>query len=316
MSVGGGAYVVFSDYPIQSININNPNGSAEVIDNVNLILPVVNGGGGGGDITGIKANSTPFQIGTDGVVDLGYQASTISLNGATINPATSTGEVQLGNLATVDRRESPTYSFTWEQVLNGDVWTSMPNIITSNIGTLTITGIAASNNYFLDIPSFLTSKFTGRLVITEASPAPKKNFNLGGAIGGTIYVDSLICRQFCTGISFGAAWLYLNNIDFNGASDVPSNFYVVSSPSFVYATTAVFRSNPKGLVNASNGARFFFDAPIPSEFLNVVPNTKYITVSKGGCVYIKPEWAIDASNITNDGTGTVIVNGKQIIPTF
>jgi hypothetical protein len=261
-----------------------------------------------------------------GNVDLGTIPTKIKVNGVEIAPNPTTGITDIGSYATKTVSQA-TYALTWAQVAGGLLPLSFPDICSYPIssGVRPILNIGGDTTFTENTD--YTLAFNGLISGTNlqiydlnTANAFKRRVNISSPAIGSLTLRTMRCQ--CLGIStwINTKYVYIATTTFDTPT-IANWFYEFSEAAgiYVYIGGATFPSAAglaSGLFNTNVGTTVAYAGPIPSFWTTPVPGTKYIKVQLGSKVYIKNAWAIDASNIDTDGTGTVVVAGKQIVPTF
>jgi hypothetical protein len=274
-------------------------------------------------VNSITINSSLFGPDGTGNVDVGRLTGTVELNGNTILPALLTGSVDLGHLATVYSDSGVNITPTWAQAVSalGD-YESLGNIIAKNQFTATIGGDIAgpSTSYTFILRGIYLRE--GNMVVQTTGQDITDNtcrqatFTAANINRIQINKFRLDCITFAGGYFVG--YTSLNDINFNtGTGYAPAAYISCTTASAIEVESCTFPTTipeSTALISTTRG-----DVVIGSTVAlpTPVPNKKYIKIAGKGRVLIRSAWAIDASNIDDTGgCGTVIVNGKQIIPTF
>jgi hypothetical protein len=103
---------------------------------------------------------------------------------------------------------------------------------------------------------------------------------------------------------------------------VSQHFFINDSSKYVFIggpiTYPTAATNVRQWFSCSKGSNTYYNGAIPDFWKTPVKNTKYIEMYHGASLFLTlpQDWPIDASNIGGDGSGIVVVNGKQIYPTI
>jgi hypothetical protein len=273
----------------------------------------------------IKVNTNQITVPADGIVDLGRCIKVVEINGQDLQP-NDAGEIVIGDVATKDINKS-TFSLTWAQVKSGVLSSLFQDICKYPVSdairpVLNIGGdttFPANTDYVLDFDGIFSGT-NFQVYDLSTAQAFKRKVVFGSPNMCSLTIRTLRCQCLAISTWINTKYVYIAATTFDSPTSANYFYNFADCPGvYIYIANGTFPSavgSASGLFTVNVGTTVAYAGPIPSFYSTPVPGTKYIRVQLGAKLYIKNAWAIDASNIDTDGTGTVVVAGKQILPTF